>query len=81
MQRNLRILGVLALVACQGGGPTTGEQVRQFRAWCWSRSKPLGDWTTDEALAKKQQAEHNRLYPHHSTSVKVWTGPLQKPRE
>ncbi|MEM8884479.1 MAG: hypothetical protein AAGD14_10435 [Planctomycetota bacterium] len=83
MKRTLAILGVLLPLAlpmgCQGSGSATGESVRQFRAWSWSQSKPLGDWTTDEELAKKQVAEYKRLYPHYNASVKVFTGPLQKP--
>ena len=63
---------LLALIACQSGA---APGVEQFRAWCWSKSRPLGDWTTDRAKATGRRIDL-RLYPHHRADVKVWTGPL-----
>ena len=76
MRRFVAILAVAFLLACQSSS-SSGEGVKQYRAWCWSRSRPLGDWTTDRAEAQKQVDEHIRMIPHHRAAVKVFTGPLQ----
>jgi hypothetical protein len=60
------------LLACQSDSKS--DYPMQYRAWCWSESKPLGDWTLDEAEAKKQVEEHRRLWPHHRPDVKRWRG-------
>lgn len=73
----MRTVVLLLFVALACRGPGAREPgVEQYRAWCWSRSRPLGDWTTDRAAAQAQLDEHLRRYPHHRATVKVWTGPL-----
>jgi hypothetical protein len=69
------LAALLALLACRGGGE---PGVKQYRAWCWTKSRPLGEWTTDRATAQAEVDAHVRQYPHHSATVKVFTGPLQE---
>ena len=76
MRRLAAILSLSLILACQGSGEKPGD-VKQFRAWCWSESKPLGDWTTDRAEAQAQVDKHLRQIPHHRADVKVWTGSLR----
>lgn len=76
MRRIAALLVVSMLLACQGSGASEGS-VKQYRAWCWSESKPLGNWTTDKAAAQTQVDAHTKMIPHHRAAVKVWTGPLQ----
>lgn len=76
MRRFIALFTIALLTACQ----TSDESepgVKQYRAWCWSESKPLGDWTTDKAAAQAQVDAHTKMIPHHRAAVKVWTGPLQ----
>ncbi|MHC4849702.1 MAG: hypothetical protein ACYTEG_14775 [Planctomycetota bacterium] len=76
MRRFTATLAIFLLLACQGSGETEGG-VKQYRAWCWSESKPLGDWSTDKDAAQAQVDAHVKMIPHHRAAVKVWTGPLQ----
>lgn len=76
MRRIVSVGLVGLLLACQGSG-SKADGVKQYRAWCWSESKPLGDWTTDRATAQAQLDKHLRQIPHHRADIKVWTGSLQ----
>jgi len=72
MRRAAAILCVGLLLACQSTNES--EHPAQFRAWCWRESKPLGDWTFDRSVAEAQKAKHDKTFPHHSVTVKVWRG-------
>ena len=82
MQRNANILrsrlllGVVvcsALLACKAPGDPA-KAVKQYRAWCFSESKPLGDWHLDRAAAEVDLKKHLGMRAHHSASIKIWTG-------
>jgi len=64
------------LLACQGASKSDGPA--QYRAWCWSRSKPLGDWTLDRAQAETELKKHDKIFPHHNATIKVFHGPVEK---
>ena len=78
MRRIVASVSVALLLACQGSGENQ-DGVKQFRAWCWSESRPLGDWTTDRPVAQAELDKHIRQIPHHRANIKIWTGPLQTP--
>ena len=67
------ILLLFSLVACKGAGDPE-KAVKQYRGWCWSESRPLGDWHLDKAAAEADVQRHLGRRAHHSASVKIWTG-------
>ena len=70
MRRILSLSLVGLLLACQSASKE--ERRVQYRAWCWRESKPLGDWTEDRAVSEEQVKKHLKIYPHHSSTVKVF---------
>ena len=77
MRRMAAFLFAGLLLACQSAS-NHPDAVKQYRAWCWFESKPLGSWVLDRAVAEAQVKKHKRHWPHHSATVKVWTGPTEK---
>ena len=75
MRRIVTLSLVGLLLACQSAEKQEGPA--QYRAWCWSESKPLGDWTFDRAAAEEQLKKHERIYPHHRANIKVWRGKVE----
>jgi len=75
MGRMAATLCIALLLACQGSGKPEGPA--QYRAWCWTRSNPLGPWTYNRAEAEAALARHDRIFPHHSANIKVYHGPAQ----
>ena len=73
MKRMAAILSIVALVACASSGDPE-KAVKQYRAWCFSKSRPLSDWMLTREPAEALVKEHLKLWPHHQASVKVWTG-------
>jgi len=72
MRRAIALLCISLLLACQSGSKS--DHPAQYRAWCWSKSRPLGDWTFDRAVAEEQMRKHDKMFPHHNASIKVWRG-------
>ena len=74
MARIATILVILScLLACKGTGDPENA-VKQYRAWCFAESKPLGDWHLDRAAAEADLKKHKKIWAHHSASIKIWTG-------
>ena len=71
-------IGVALLVGC--GSPEKKAEAdagpKRYRAWCNTESRPLGEATTDHAVAKKQRADHEKRYPFHQCVI--WATPLRK---
>ena len=74
MRRTALILAIGCLVfACKSSGDPA-KAVKQYRAWCFSKSRPLGDWHLDRAAAEYDLEKHKGIWPHHRASIKIWTG-------
>ena len=63
------------LLACQSSSKPEGPP--QFRAWCWTRSNPLGPWTYNRAESEAEFKRHAQIFPHHYATIKVWHGPAE----
>jgi len=72
MRRVATTLGLGLLLACQSASES--DYPEQYRAWCWSESKPLGDWRFARSVPEEQKKRHDRMFPHHNVTVKVWRG-------
>ena len=72
-----RLAATLALACCLFACKSSGDPskaVKQYRAWCFRESKPLGPWYLDRAKAQAEIDAHRKIWPSHNASVKVWTG-------
>lgn len=74
MRRTALFLAFSCLVfACKTSGDPA-KAVEQYRAWCFSKSRPLGNWHRDRAAAEYDLKRHKAVWPHHRASIKIWTG-------